>query len=281
MRFTLLGVPAKIPFSLFIVLPLLALVRGVSLFGPAAALLVHELGHILAARAMGEDLVELRIAPFGAALRLSGPPQSRCCEAFIAAAGPAASLLCATIAAGLMHFFPVLSFLSEFCRYCLALAAINFLPALPLDGGRVLRSVLRGFLPARPVAFASLLLGIVTAGSLIYLGLFQWPTIYPSALVFGTFLLIGSFSEWKRGPYNALSAVVHREAVFQRRGSMRLRTVALPAKMTAREALRHLDGATLIAVLDDSMHLLGTLAEGDLLRGMARGGAGIFLKDLL
>ena len=281
MHFTLLGIPVRIPFSLFLVLPLLALARGVSLAGPAIALLLHELGHILSARMMGEELAELQISPLGAVLRLCAAPQSRFCEMFIAAAGPAASLLCATLAAGMMHFFPVLGFLGSFCRYCLILAAINLLPALPLDGGRILRSVLSGFLPARPVAFVLLLFGGSIAGGLIYLSLSQWPAVYLSALIFGAFLLTGTFSEWKKKPYNAMSAVMRREAAFQRRGSMRLRTVALPAQMTAREALRHLDGATLIAVLDDSMHLLGTLAEGDLLRGMARRGAGIFLKDLL
>lgn len=281
MQFSLFGVPVLIPWHLLFALPVLAAAGGVSLLIPSVSLFFHETGHILAARAMGEELSELRIVPFGAALRLSGPPQSRSAELFIAAAGPAASLLFATVAAGLMQFFPQLNFLFGFCRYSLMLTALNLLPALPLDGGRILRALLRGIFPARPVDFILLLSGLSIAVGCFFLGLFKWPEIYPTALFFGVFLTLGAFSEWKKGPYNALYSAMRRESVFQKRRRMRLTAVALPAAMTVREALRRLDGASLIAVMDDSMHLLGTLAEGDLLRGITHGKTGICLSDLL
>lgn len=101
--------------------------------------LLHELGHILAIRLLGGGIDRLSGGGQGFALAVNG--LSYWGELLAAAAGPLCSLLLALgfgIAARLCNAEQ----LWYFCFANGALAAINLLPILPLDGGRILRAAL-------------------------------------------------------------------------------------------------------------------------------------------
>ena len=109
---------------------------GAMMLPLAAAVFVHEAAHILVLCAVGGRLRDFHAAPFGLRLEIDENTLSAGGEALVAAAGSAANLLSAGIAALLYAAFRidfvnfgVLSFLY---------ALINLLPALPLDGGRLL-----------------------------------------------------------------------------------------------------------------------------------------------
>ncbi len=106
----------------------------------ALAALLHECGHILAARLVGVPLGRLRLDLFGARLALGGTASYRG-EALIAAAGPLASLVTASLALPLARATGREA-VSLFCAVSLTLAAVNLLPVGTLDGGRVLRCLL-------------------------------------------------------------------------------------------------------------------------------------------
>ena len=108
------------------------------------SVLTHELGHCVAARSMGVPVVEVRLYLLGGVSELGRLPDSPREEAAIAAAGPGVSALLAGIAGLLVgsttpHTIGWL-LLIELALANLVVAAFNFLPALPLDGGRVLRA---------------------------------------------------------------------------------------------------------------------------------------------
>ncbi len=100
-----------------------------------AALALHELSHVLAARACGASLGQIELTPFGGVAgaeldaRLSIPQQL-----MIAGAGVLCSLLCFWLP---WSFAPKLTELLPFERYSLDLFLLNALPVLPLDGGRM------------------------------------------------------------------------------------------------------------------------------------------------
>jgi Zn-dependent protease len=113
-----------------------------------ASLLLHELGHALTARRDGIPTRGITLWMLGGVARSGAPFPSPGIEARVALAGPAvtAVLAAAFVAAGQIAVLPdaVAAVLEWLGWTNLVLLAFNMIPALPLDGGRVLRSILWG-----------------------------------------------------------------------------------------------------------------------------------------
>jgi Zn-dependent protease/CBS domain-containing protein len=111
-----------------------------------ASLLLHELAHALQARHEGMEVSGITLWVFGGVARFSGMFPSAGAEFRIAIAGPLVTLVlgAAFLAAATLISLPatVDGVVSWLGRMNLFLFAFNMLPALPLDGGRVLHSVL-------------------------------------------------------------------------------------------------------------------------------------------
>lgn len=121
----------------------MAIVAAVLFF---ASLTAHELGHAVQARKEGMQIEGITLWVFGGVARFSGMFPSARAELRIALAGPAVSLVLgvAFLAAALLIDLPsgvdgVTFWLGQIN---LLLLVFNLLPALPLDGGRVLRALL-------------------------------------------------------------------------------------------------------------------------------------------
>jgi Zn-dependent protease/CBS domain-containing protein len=166
---SVLGIEIRLDYSWFLVLALMTWSLATGVFpvlygmgraeswglGAAAALLlfgcvlVHELAHGLAARREGIETEAITLFLLGGVAQIAGEPPSPGVEARIAAAGPFASVvlgLAGLGAAASLPDRPALLPLQALFHYVgmlnLALALFNLVPALPLDGGRLLRSAL-------------------------------------------------------------------------------------------------------------------------------------------
>ena len=110
------------------------------------AAMLHELGHLLALCLLGGQVVRFCFRLSGAELQYSGSHISYGGEVLLALAGPAANLLFACLCAWAARRYPF-GWLYQFAGCHLVLAFFNLLPALPLDGGRVLQSLLTARFP--------------------------------------------------------------------------------------------------------------------------------------
>ena len=113
-----------------------------------ASILLHEMAHALAAKADGVAVSGVTLWMFGGVARLMSLPTTPAAEARIALSGPAANgVLAGVFWALAMLTEPTLgaSIASEMfdwlSRTNLLLLGVNLLPALPLDGGRVVGAV--------------------------------------------------------------------------------------------------------------------------------------------
>lgn len=171
--FKLFGFHVKMDFSWFIlaVLIIWSLARGLFphfykgfsastywIMGIAGAIgllfsiVFHELWHSLIARRFGLPMKGITLFIFGGVAEMSEQPPSPKAEFFMAVAGPLASiflgiglLLISLIGEGMGLSRALMGVIEYLAWINLILAGFNLIPAFPLDGGRVLRSVLWGW----------------------------------------------------------------------------------------------------------------------------------------
>ena len=110
------------------------------------SLLLHELGHALQAKRDGVEIEDITLWLFGGIARFKGMFPSAGAELRIALAGPLVSLLLSGVfvtVAVTGDLGTAVDGVAAWLGYMnLILLVFNLLPALPLDGGRVFRSLL-------------------------------------------------------------------------------------------------------------------------------------------
>jgi stage IV sporulation protein FB len=193
-----LGIPVRAHWTMLFLVMLLSwggglagLAAGLASLGLLfASIVAHELAHALAARRYGIATTEILLLPVGGVAKIAGEPANGTEEVVIALAGPATSLALAALAAigasvtgpiPLLHA-PLVALASANAM----LGLFNLIPAFPMDGGRVLRGLLRrrnGMLQAtrtaakvaRWIAVPMAIAGIASGSiSLVVLAGFVW-----------------------------------------------------------------------------------------------------------
>lgn len=123
----------------------------VGALGLFASIVLHELSHSLVAREYGLEMRGITLFVFGGVAEMAEEPPSPRAEFMMAVAGPLASVaigvvcyLVAWIFGAALGPAPLVAVLAYLGGINLILAVFNLIPAFPLDGGRVLRSILWG-----------------------------------------------------------------------------------------------------------------------------------------
>lgn len=118
-------------------------------FGLFFSIVFHELSHSLVARRFGLPIKGITLFVFGGVAHMEQEPPSARAEFLMAIAGPASSVVLALVFFGLQTAgrtiawpVPVTAVIGYLGFINLVLAGFNMIPAFPLDGGRVLRSIL-------------------------------------------------------------------------------------------------------------------------------------------
>lgn len=120
--------------------------------GLFASIIVHELAHSLVARQYGMPMKGITLFIFGGVAEMEEEPPSPRAEFMMAIVGPITSIAICLICYGIYingiesgWSDPVNGVVWYLALINGILAAFNILPAFPLDGGRVLRSILWGW----------------------------------------------------------------------------------------------------------------------------------------
>jgi stage IV sporulation protein FB len=248
-----------------------------------ACVVLHEFGHVFAARRYGIHTPDITLLPIGGVARLERMPENPMQELVVALAGPAVNVVIAAVLFLLGGFGggeapdltnPTAGMVQRLLWVNLFLAGFNMIPAFPMDGGRVLRALLSyrlGFIRGTQIAAS------VGQGFAFLLGLL--------GLFGGNFLLvfIALFV------YLAATAEAH---VVQTRQVAQGLTIA-DVTMTQLQSLRpdsrleqaadHLLSTTQheFPVLDDNGGLAGVLTRDELIRGLRENGPAGSVRDVM
>ena len=202
-HFRLFGIPVTIHPVFWLTLALLggalsgistkAQLLGLALFILAGfiSILVHELGHALTIRYYKLP-TEIVLQAFGGFATHPAGVLTRLQSFLVTAAGPGVQILLGfaalmTLRHAPLPDTPILDFLNNLCWVSFAWAILNCFPIYPLDGGRMLESILG---PRRMrVVFIT---GLVTATSLAFLAI-----AFLNAPLLAIFMALFAWENWK------------------------------------------------------------------------------------
>jgi Zn-dependent protease len=107
-----------------------------------ACVVLHELGHALAARRYGIGTRDITLLPIGGVARLESIPTRPSQEIVVALAGPAVNVVLAAAGFVMLSLAGPEAWLQRLVIANISLVLFNLIPAFPMDGGRVLRALL-------------------------------------------------------------------------------------------------------------------------------------------
>jgi Zn-dependent protease len=202
---TIAGIRVQLHFTFLLFVGWIAVTRGLLTGHPAQALgavlllllvftcvLLHELGHALAARRYGIPTRDITLLPIGGVARVTRMPDKPQQEIVVAVAGPAVNvaiaILLAAISKGLHRPFSETfmrgGILESLLVVNIVMILFNMIPAFPMDGGRVLRALLALRLPYPRATRIASTVGQAIAIVFGVVGLFGIPgVINPSAIL--------------------------------------------------------------------------------------------------
>ncbi|ARU63275.1 hypothetical protein CBW65_21545 [Tumebacillus avium] len=236
--------------------------------------IIHELGHVFVATSYGYKIREMVILPFGGVAKLEHGamgwnPRH---EVAIAIAGPLNNLLMILVAV-LLHAAGLWSeWLTEFfIKGNLMIGFFNLLPALPLDGGRILRAAASREQGYRAATEVSIRMSFGMGALLVIVGLVSlWVGYFNVGfLTLGAFLLLSAW-ELKKQMRVDVIRFLDAKRREQRKEPQQVRSLAVPDTMKVREVIERFapDAYHMIYVLDVQKNVTAVLAEDDLVHSV-------------
>lgn len=260
--------------ALFAVYVIFSGARQTALAG-FVSILLHEGAHALAAALLGQPPREIEVTPMGAVMRLEDeerlPPLRR---ALMLAAGPVMTGLLTHLSLWTAaHGWLGLSAARALFLANAAILTVNLLPALPLDGGRLLALLLGRFLRGETVAqimrSVGSLLGMAVIGASIWMawrhGVWNW-----SLAAAGCFLIYSASTATTTLAMHHLRALMERKTLLEGRGHIGMRHIAVLADTPLHEAVRLLSPRVLTEftlMQQGTMEAAGILTEARLIAG--------------
>ena len=242
--------------------------------------LLHELVHLQVAKAQGLEVGDVELLPFGGVAKIEDvlelDPQV---ESTVSIAGPLFNFFLVAVAIIIYNNVPSWQqneLFLFFIRSNLTLALFNLLPALPLDGGRILRARLCavfGFQQATDTAiriskfFAFLLL--LLAIYFYYLGEFN-VTLFAAAI----FLFYAAEKEKTVAMYAFIRGLGRKKKILYEQGVMPLVTLIALPDAVYKDILRRfaMKKYHRVLIINKNGSVLGEVMEEDVIKAIVKQG---------
>jgi Zn-dependent protease len=254
-----------------------------------ACVVLHELGHALTAQRFNIQTQRITLLPIGGVASLEEIPEEPHKELWITLAGPAVNLLIALLLylvlpyellsnfnqEEIQQFFSEISarnFLFLLFYANIVLAVFNFIPAFPMDGGRILRALLSMRMDRVRATQIAASLGQFTALIFFFVGLFYNPFL---ALI-AVFIFFGAQGE------NIMIQQLSMLSGHKVREAMMTDITVLHPEDSIQDVIDIiLSGAERDFIVTDSGGVSGVVYNTDLIQAIKKQNGSIKVKDIM
>ena len=166
-----------------------------------AALLIHEMGHYIAARIIKEPIKKVELTPFGGMITYhSGRCSSKGVKGMLlSAAGPLGNYALLLVIPHIPHLDQV--FAKEIAQTNLVMLWLNMIPAFPLDGGWIVFCLCYYVFSLKATTFVLSLSGIVCGlcfAAISVFGMIKYETLNLSVLFIGLYMMYQAWTSYDR-----------------------------------------------------------------------------------
>lgn len=247
--------------------------------------LLHEMAHVLSARLLKVSVSEVRIYPFGVNAKLSSNYiRSSEKEFIIAFAGPLMNIILFWCS---IMFKNVLG--AELSVYCadlnLAMCAINLVPSLPLDGGRMLKSIITsryGIIRSYNfmLKLSKIIIIILISVSVIF---FFVSDFNFSLILISAFLLQNLCAEQQNVSIITLKEILSNRTKLSDAQEYPSKSICVSYDSPARTILKHLsyDYYYIIHITDSDSKIIKTVTETEVLSTLTQKGIRTIYRDIV
>ncbi|HEY8394844.1 MAG TPA: site-2 protease family protein [Thermaerobacter sp.] len=273
-----------------LLLVLLALAAAMGFLGQVllllAVLVTHELAHLVVARLCGLEVARVELLPYGGVADVRGAGRDPLVEAVVALAGPLNNLLLLAASVALERAgWLATAWVPPFQQANLAMALFNLLPALPLDGGRILLAFLRRTRGPRQATVVLARIGRSVAAGLVAATVLAWwlQVLAPHLLAAAATIWAGTSREEQWVGVAAMRALWSKRGRLRRAGLLPVSRLVALEDASLRQVAEALRPGSYheIVVLDANHRPLAELDEAHLMRGILALGLDARLAELL
>lgn len=232
----------------------------------------HETIHYITAVYFGFSGFNMELLPIGTVLKLKdfdyASPKE---DLIISLSGPMSNLVLAVIFYLLSFKFNP-AFISDLVLINLSLGLFNLIPALPLDGGRILRDILAFRMLYKKANLFAIISSLTIGSFFMYLYIIQFIKGKGNFNIgaIAMFIIFYSLKEKERIAYIIMGDIVRKKIKFISKGYIENKSISIHHKATLAFILSIVDKNkyNIFLILDDNMKLIDIIYEEEIIEGL-------------
>lgn len=244
----------------------------------------HEIIHCIAAYHFNISAYEIELIPIGAVLKFneldSASPYQ---DIIISISAPSANLILALVFY-IINLNVNKNIIHTLYQYNMIIGLFNLIPALPLDGGRILRDIFRlNILYKRANMYAvniSIIIGIMLMAIYFFLFFLGFNNI--NIGIISVFIIISSYKEKERIVYLIMGDIIKKKYNFLKNGYIENKSISITYRWNLINIMNIVEKNkyNIFLVLDDDMKVVATIYEEEIIEALKQYG-NISLKEFI